>query len=407
MIPIEGTDLPFVLGGLDFLKEVRGELNPRVGPRVVVVGGGNVAIDVALTALRQGGRRVDMVCLEKRREMPAHVSEVETALAEGVAIHNSWGPVGITADHRFTAQRCTRVFDDRGRFSPQFDPEKTLTIDADHVILAIGQATDLACVEVGSLVEVQHGLICADPADLKTREEGVFAGGDVVYGPQTVVEAVRAGRQAAASIHAYLKEKPMDPSWDVAVRRAEVTPLRVNAQERTNLKRPDIPEREVEDRKGTFQHIELGLTDEMSLGEASRCLRCDLCIGCGLCQLVCSEFGIEALRMGETKADRLAYSDFTRAANRCVGCGACANACPTGAIKMIDGKAVRRTLLTGTAIQELELLTCSVCGEPIMTQVYLDYLKSRVGPHAVDHVDRRMCATCAREKRANELGNWP
>lgn len=366
-----------------------------------------MAIDVALTALRQGGRRVDMVCLEKRREMPAHTSEIETALAEGVAIYYSWGPMSISPDHIFTAQRCTRVFDERGRFSPQFDPERKMTLEADHVILAIGQATDLACVEVGSLVEVDRGLICADPETLATKEPGVFAGGDVVYGPRTVVEAIRAGKQAAASIDAYLNGKAMDHSWSVPRKRWDVEPLRVSANARTYLKKPEIPVREIEERKGNFVQIELGLTDEMALGEASRCLRCDLCIGCGLCQLVCSEFGIEALRLGETDTDRLAFNDFTRASTRCVGCGACANVCLTGAIKIVDHKDVRYTVLTGTVIREQYLLRCSICGKPTISQAYLDYLKGRVEPHAVDHVDRQMCGSCARERRAQELGSWP
>jgi len=403
MIPIEGKDLPFVLGGLDFLKQVRNELNPRVGPKVVVVGGGNVAIDVALTALRQGGRRVDVVCLEKRREMPASRGEIETALAEGVAIHNSWGPLRISPDHLFTGQRCTRVFDERGRFSPQFDPQRTLSLQADHVILAIGQATDLACVEAGSHVEVNRGLICADERTLQTMEAGVFAGGDVVYGPRTVVEAIRAGKQAAASVDAYLKGKTFTDSWAIPRKRAEVSPLSTTPLERTNLKRPPMPERKVEDRKGNFLHIELGLSDEMAEGESKRCLRCDSCIGCGLCQLICSEFGIEALRLGETHTDRLAFNDFTRASTRCVGCGACANACPTGAIKVVDGNAVRRTELTGTVIREQPLLKCSNCGTPLMPYTYLEYLKNRVGPHAVDHVDQNMCTRCSREKRAHEL----
>ena len=407
MIPIEGKDLPFVLGGLDFLKQVRGGEDPRVGPRVVVVGGGNVAIDVALTALRQGGRRVDMVCLEKRREMPAHSSEIETALAEGVAIHNSWGPVKVSPDHVFTAQRCTRVFDDRGRFSPQFDPATVMSVEADQVILAIGQATDLACVEAGSMVGVDRGLICADPETLQTAENGVFAGGDVVHGPRTVVEAIASGKKVAASIDAYLKGVSMDPSVLLPRRRSQVEPLSVNPDARTHVSRPDMPVRDVEDRKGNFLHIELGLTDRMALDEAGRCLRCDLCIGCGLCQLVCSELGVEALRLGETEAGRLAFNDFTRPANRCVGCGACSNVCPTGAINVRDENGERLTVITGTVVRRQRLLKCADCGTPYASRAYLDHMKRRVGPDAVSHLDRLLCPSCAREQRSRELGDWP
>ena len=407
LIPIEGVDLPFVLGGLDFLKDVRGGLDPRVGPRVIVVGGGNVAIDVALTALRQGGRRGDMFCLEKRREMPASPHELETALAEGVAVNNSWGPVKIQPDKTMVFQQCTRVFDERGRFSPQFNPERTFSLEADQVILAIGQATDLACAEADSAIETERGFIRVDPATLQTQEHGVFAGGDVVHGPQTVVMSVRAGKRAAASMDAYLRGKSLNESRLAPQRRAEIEPMKVGAQRRNNLTRAEIPYVDVEDRRGNFQHIELGLDDRMAREEASRCLRCDLCIGCGLCQLVCSEMGAEALRLSETEAGRLAFHDFTRPSTRCVGCGACAQACPTGAIRLEDVNGLRRTVLTGTVVREQRLIKCGQCGEPYMSQAYLDHLKNRVGPQAVAHVDRHLCPSCAREHRALELAGLP
>jgi NADPH-dependent glutamate synthase beta subunit-like oxidoreductase len=406
LIPIDGINLPFVLGGLDFLKDVRGGEDPQVGPRVLVIGGGNVAIDVALTALRQGGKRVDLFCLEKRREMPASPHEVQQALNEGVAINNSWGPLQILPDHKMVFQRCTRVFDERGRFNPQFNPERTYTVEADHVIMAIGQATDLACVEQGSLVETQRGLICTDDK-LQTKEPDVFAGGDVVHGPQTVVAAVRAGKQGAEAIDAYLKGRDYDPSVLAPHRRDEVEPLAVDAERRTHLQRADMPYVDVEDRRGNFQHIELGLTDEMAGDEAARCLRCDLCIGCGLCQYVCSEVGAEALRLQETEADRLAFNDFTRPSTRCIGCGACGQVCPTGAIRVVDDANHRRTVITGTVVKEHELRYCEDCGEPYVPQAYLDHLKKRVGPEAVRHVERHICPECARRHRSLELAGQP
>jgi NADH-quinone oxidoreductase subunit F len=406
LIPIEGVDLPFVLGGLDFLKDVRGGKDPQVGPRVVVVGGGNVAIDVALSAVRQGGHRVDMFCLEKRREMPASTHEVEQAIAEGVAINNSWGPVKVSGDGVVTFQRCTRVFDERGRFSPQFDSERLFNIKADTVLLAIGQATDLACVEEGSLVETERGMICTDE-NLATNEEGVFAGGDVVHGPQTVVMAIRAGKQGAAAIDAYLKNSTIDPKVGTPVKREDADTMNVSAEERSSLRRADIPYVDVEDRRGNFQHIELGLDDGMAHDEAGRCLRCDLCIGCGLCQLVCSEVGAEALRLQDTKADRLAFNDFTRPSTRCIGCGACHQVCPTGAIKVEDDGFHRRTVITGTVVKDHDLLHCTQCDEPYMPQVYLDHLKKRVGPATVAHVDRKICPDCARKQRALELAGTP
>ena len=164
LLTIEGVELPFVMGGIDFLRAVRSGEQVRVGPRVVVVGGGNVSIDVALTALRQGARHVDLTSLEKRRDMPASPHEIELAVAEGVQIHAGWGPVRIEEDGRFILQYCERVKDATGKFDPVFDTNRLLTLEADQVILAVGQGTDLAVLE-GSAVENNRGFIVADPTD--------------------------------------------------------------------------------------------------------------------------------------------------------------------------------------------------------------------------------------------------
>ena len=132
-----------MLGGIDFLRAVRNGEPVRVGPRVVVIGGGNVAIDVALTALRQGAQHVDMVSLEKRRDMPASPQEIENAVGEGVQLHPGWGPVRINEEGEVVFQFCESVKDDSGKFNPKFDAARLLTLEADHVLLATGQGTDL------------------------------------------------------------------------------------------------------------------------------------------------------------------------------------------------------------------------------------------------------------------------
>ena len=182
-----------MLGGIDFLRDVRGGKQTLVGPRVVVIGGGNVAIDVALTALRQGARHVDMVSLEPRRDMTASPHEIENAVGEGVELHAGWGRLRIDQDGVITFQFCEKTHDADGKFDPQFDPSRLLTFDADDVILATGQGTDLAILD-GSAVENNHGFIVADATTLMTRVPGVFAGGDAEHGPRTAVEAIHYGR---------------------------------------------------------------------------------------------------------------------------------------------------------------------------------------------------------------------
>ncbi|HEX8961973.1 MAG TPA: FAD-dependent oxidoreductase, partial [Rhodocyclaceae bacterium] len=397
-VPFEGADLPFVGGGMDFLRGVRSGANPRLKERVVVVGGGNVAIDVALTALRQGARHVDMVCLEKRREMPASHCEIETALAEGVIIQNGWGPLQAAADGQMTFQHCPQVFDENRRFAPRFDASRTLALHADHVLLAVGQTLDDHYLEDAQL-EVQRGLLLADPVTLKTKEVGVFAGGDAVHGPRTVVAAVRAGKQAAASIDAWLRDEDMDGHWGDPRRRDRVAPLHTDPHARSHLHRTLMPELEIEQREA-YRQVELGLSEAQADQEASRCLRCDLCMGCGLCQLVCSEVGPEALHMEETTAGRLAFQDFERPGERCIGCGACAQVCPTGAIAIEDVGGERRTVITGTMVKAQPLLACRACGSPFQASAHRGWVAARVGAAARGHFEAALCPDCARADAA-------
>lgn len=394
-----GADLPFVLGGMDFLREVRGGRNPWVGPRVVVIGGGNVAIDVALTALRQGARHVDMVCLERRRDMPASHSEVETALAEGVDIRNGWGPIEVTPNHEARFQRCLRVFDKNHAFSPQFDPADILTLGVDQVFLAVGQTLDTEHV-LGGKLALKRGLIATDSRTLETNVPGVFAGGDAVHGPRTAVAAVRAGKHAAVSIDAWLRGETFDPHWGDPRRRDKVDPLPVDAHERSHAGRALMPELKVAERAANYRQIELGLTDEVADHEANRCLRCDMCIGCGLCQLACSEMGVEALRMIETHSGRFAFQDFERPQDRCIGCGACAQVCPTGAIQMVDRQGERQTLITGTVVRRQPLVVCSRCGAPAQTTWQRRGVLDRVGTVAHEHMEAALCPDCTRITRA-------
>jgi NADH-quinone oxidoreductase subunit F len=397
LLPVEGAHLPFVLGGIDFLRAARSGESVRVGPRVVVIGGGNVSIDVALTALRQGAMHVDLTSLEKRRDMPASPHEIELAVAEGVQLHPSWGPLRFEEDGVAVFHFCERVKDETGKFDPKFDGNRLLELEADHVILATGQGTDLKCLE-GSGVENTRGYIVADPKTKMTTVPGIFAGGDGQHGPRTAVEAIRSGKIAAASIDAWLRGAALDAATGTPVRRAEVDPLAVVAVDRTHLRRAMMPERTVEETvgEGNYVRIEEGLTDAMAHDEARRCLRCDVCIGCGLCMAACSEMGVEALRMADTTAGRLAYFDFSHPADLCIGCGACTQVCPTGAIRLEDRDGVRRTIITGTVVREQPLLACSNCGAPTRTPAHREFVRQRLPDHMAAHLDRELCPSCAR-----------
>jgi len=399
LLPIAGAHHPFVLGGIDFLRAVRSGEAVRVGPRVVVVGGGNVAIDVALTALRQGAKSVDLVSLEKRREMPASPHEIEAAAAEGVQLRGGWGPLRIEEEGVAVFQFCERVKDDAGKFDPKFDAARLLTLEVDHVILATGQGTDLALLE-GSGVEAVRGFIAADPKTLMTNVPGIFAGGDGQRGPRTAVEAIRAGKIAAASIDAWLRGQTMDAMTGRPVRRAEVIPIVVEAKQRSHQRRAAMPEKSVEEvlGLGNYVRIEEGLSDAAAQGEVRRCLRCDVCIGCGMCMAACSEMGVEALRMGETNAGRLAYFDFERAAKLCIGCGACTQVCPTGAIRLEDAGGVRRTIITGAVVCEQPLLEYADAAMPMQTPAHRDYIRRRLPPHMAAHLDREISPSSARQR---------
>ena len=338
-----------------------------------------------------------MTSLEKRREMPASPHEIENAVAEGVQLHPGWGPVSIDEEGQVTLQFCERTHDADGRFNPVFDATRLLKLEADHVILATGQGTDLAILD-GSGVENIRGFIVADSKSLMTKVPGVFAGGDAEHGPRTAVEAIRSGKIAAASIDAWLRGVAMDATTGKPVRRAEVIPLDVVAHDRTHLRRARMPERSVEEvlGEGNYVQIEEGLTDVMAHDEARRCLRCDICIGCGLCMAACSEMGVEALRMADTTAGRLAYFDFIRPAELCIGCGACTQVCPTGAIRIEDRDGVRRTIITGTVVREQPLLTCSECGAPTQTPAHREFVRQRLPDHMAALLDRELCPSCAR-----------
>jgi formate dehydrogenase beta subunit len=281
-IPIEGSDLPGVLWGVDFLSRVAEGEGFGLEDRVMVIGGGNAAVDAARTALRCGARRVTMVCLEKREEMPAQEWEIDDALAEGVQLRTSWGPQKILREKGrikgVELVRCVSVFDDQGVFKPRFDNTRE-SLEADQVILAIGQASDLSFLGERSHVTTKAGLIVVHENTLETRMKGVYAGGDVVAGPGAIIHAVAAGRKAASAM-----DKALGGSGDiddVLFERDAPGQFLGRDEGFASWPREPVPELGMEKRRTGFEEVTLGYADEQALREAKRCLQCDLRLDMG------------------------------------------------------------------------------------------------------------------------------
>ena len=283
---VKGEELPGVLQGVDFLRDVA--LGTRVSPgnRVIVVGGGNVAIDVALSARRSGAKDISLVCLEKREEMPAWEYEIEEALEEGITIINSLGPKNFLQKNGLLSgvefKRCTAVFDKKGTFNPGYDETDLTTLEGDTVIVAIGQAADLTFAEKEGIKISRKGGLEADPVTFETSSQGVFVGGDVFYGPKSVVEAVECGKETAESIHRYLNgidlKEGRENDW--AYEKPETEGEALKARAPMGM----LP---LKDRKDNFREISLGFNEETAKKEADRCLKCGICSECYQCEAAC------------------------------------------------------------------------------------------------------------------------
>ncbi len=318
-LEIDGIDLDGVLWGLEFLAGVNlGAGNPAgvheagagsssaaqpapgLSGKVVVIGGGNVAIDVALTALRTGAESVDIVCLEQSMEMPAFKEGVEQALEEGVRILDGWGPKQILgAGGKVSGVElmcCTSVYDNRRQFCPSYDEAKTETLKADTVILAIGQAVDAALLPEG-LAVTPGGTARVDAITLQTSLPGVFAGGDLVSGPASVVQAIAAGKKASVSIERYLKGEDLKEGRYMPPKRVPKPPK----EGMEPVARNSAPRLDAGARAGSFAEITQGFDEDMADREAQRCMTCgsraiisyvDDCMLCLHCEHYCPQKAI-------------------------------------------------------------------------------------------------------------------
>ncbi|MBW1733263.1 MAG: FAD-dependent oxidoreductase [Deltaproteobacteria bacterium] len=281
-IPGEEEGMEGLSYGLSFLTDVRMGKPVTLRGKTLVVGGGNVAIDVARTTLRMGAEDVQVFCLEPREEMPAWEKEIEEALEEGITINNSWGPARIISHgDRVTGVeflRCVSVFDEEGRFNPSFDQTNTQVVEADNLIISIGQAPDPSFLsEDGQLERALWGTLAVEENTLATNIKGVFAGGDFTTGPTFLIRAIASGRRAALAIDGYIRgDTGRLRIVDEKTEMAEDTGLAL--EEETGEAKPRI-EVEIEnprERIKDFREIEKGFSFEQAVREAGRCLRCDL-----------------------------------------------------------------------------------------------------------------------------------
>jgi formate dehydrogenase (NADP+) beta subunit len=413
---LPGNDLDGVVKGIDFLLNVNLGYRFQIGKQVVVIGGGNVAIDVARSAMREqqqnfmkdiaegvlpneltssemnvamkefmdvsrqalrmGAREVHLVCLEAREEMPASEEEVEEGMMEGIKIHPSLGPKQFVGKNGKLAGleviRCTSVFDELRRFNPKFAEGTETVIPCDTVILAIGQASDLSFLKPSDGIETtRQGTLKIDPGTLMTTAAGIFAAGDIAFGPRLIINAVADGKKAAEQIDKYL----CGSEWQPKPQFVQITVLDHHkmAEEYDEYSRLTVPTIPLERRTGVSE-VETGFTEEQARREASRCLQCWIntifegteasgseCILCGGCVDVCPENCLQLVPLSrfefseethqqlaataEGRANELLHlspddlscsegSVMVKDETICIRCGLCAERCPVHTITM-------------------------------------------------------------------------
>jgi NADPH-dependent glutamate synthase beta subunit-like oxidoreductase len=373
---LPGERGPRVLGGVDLLRSVALDSPLDLGREIVVIGGGNVAYDVARTVLRQIAYdtartvarlpttgRVRLVSLETLEEMPADTLEILEGDEEGIERLNGWGPVEIQRDGGggvtgVLFRRCTRVYDENRRFAPIFDDSARETVPCDTVLLAVGQAPNLAFLEDGGadIEQFRPGWPKVDPHTLATTAPGVFVAGDLAYGTKLLIDAVASGKAAARSVYRTLTGRALHPE-------AVTTHIPLEGYRREQgyeaIRRVPVPTVSPEER---LAHpdvlVETGYRPADALREASRCLDCGVtpvfdgtrCVLCGGCADVCPTQCLKLVTLAQLQpgydleraiagalgpdVDHAAHSAILKDEDRCIRCALCAMRCPTDAITM-------------------------------------------------------------------------
>ena len=296
---VPGEDSEGVLTGVEFLRKINlDEESVKLKGRTLVIGGGNVAIDVARTALRAGSDEVSMVCLEERGIMPAAPDEILEAEEEGITINNGWGPKEILTENGrvkgVVFKKCISVFDEEKRFNPKYDENKLTTIECENVLVSIGQTIVWGDLLKGEKAELNRNqTIMADQVTYQTTQPDIFVGGDVFTGPKFAIDAIAAGKEGCESIHRFV-HKGQSLTLGRNLRQfIELDKGNLQIESFDNAKR-QIPGKKDGDPKSTFHDLRSTLTEEQVKIEAGRCLGCgatvvdqNKCIGCGLCTTKC------------------------------------------------------------------------------------------------------------------------
>jgi formate dehydrogenase (NADP+) beta subunit len=395
-LSIEGADLEGVLSGIEFLKAVNMGKEVHLGQRVVVIGGGNVAFDVARSAirtrsgafraeakdfyemadasrmaLRTGAKEVHLVCLESREEMPADEVEIHEGTEEGVSLHPSRGPLKVVGSHGkatgLATRKVRRVFDAEGKFNPLFEDEPGEIIEADTIILSIGQSADISFLKDLPELKLSRGnLIEIDPISKTTNVPDIFACGDVAEGAKLFINAVASGQRAAKSIDTYIRGKEIAEDQTGSF---ELPISHTMTDGYIQLDRVNPPVLQPTERATTTKIVELNFEESVAREQGVRCLKChintifngELCILCNGCVDVCPTYCLalvplsqiqleppleqalknrynasvrELAETGGHQAVKALGSAMLKDEELCIRCGYCAKRCPTGAVTM-------------------------------------------------------------------------